>query len=51
MRKEKYFTVEKLKEKLEKLIKDGYGDKLITYDDQAIQYCEYESEMDCVVCD
>lgn len=48
---EKYFTVKELKEKLEGLIKDGYGDKLITYDDQSIRYCEYESEMDCVVCD
>lgn len=47
---EKYFTVKELKEKLELLIKHGYGDKLLTYDDQGIQYCEYESEMDCVVC-
>lgn len=50
MKKEKYFTVEKLKEKLEELIKDGYGDKLITYDDQAIQYCEYDEDFGYVTC-
>lgn len=47
---EKYFTVKELKEKLDKLIKDGYGDKLITYDDQGIQYCEYDEDFDYVTC-
>lgn len=46
----KVMTVEKLYKKLGELIELGHGDVPVSYDiDQAITYCDYDSEFDIVV--
>ena len=48
--KRKGITVKKLKEKLEKLIKLGYGDKTVTIDiDQYLVFGDYVEDEDCVI--
>ena len=46
----KHITVKQLKEKLEKLITLGYGDKTVTIDiDQYLVFCDYVEDVDTVV--
>ena len=48
--KRKRITVKQLKEKLEKLITLGYGDKTVTIDiDQYLIFCDYLEDVDSVV--